>query len=64
MRNLNKQEIIKVIEKIEQVRCPKNTEGQSGCYIDCHYYNNLCEGGSCLFSDFIEALKYDDNFKI
>lgn len=61
---MDKQEIIEVIEKIEQIRCPQNTKEQIGCYVDCRYYNNLCDGGFCLLSDFIEALNYDDNFEI
>ena len=61
---MDKQEIIEVIDKVEQIRYHQNTKEQIGCYVDCHYYNNLCDGGSCLLSDFIEALNYDDNFEI
>lgn len=61
---MNKQEIIKIIEKVENKKCPLRTKKQTSCYIDCKYNVSANYGNVCLFSEFVEALDSEENFEV
>ena len=61
---MTRDEVVVLVEKIIQIKCPRYTKNQKGCYFDCPYSISTYDGETCVLDEFANVLNNGDDFTI